>query len=59
LFLKGFFKGRDAATGGAESYPHLIHAGFLLSAFVNLANRHILSRGKFGLSTKKRLTFPI
>jgi len=41
LFLIGFFYGHDAATGGAESYPHLIHAGFLLSAFVNLANRHI------------------
>jgi hypothetical protein len=49
----------DGVDKSCESYPHLFHAGFLLSASLNLANRHILSRGKFDFYLKKRLTFLI
>ena len=41
------------------SYPHLFHAGLRPSAFVNLANRHILSREKFSKLIKKALDFSI
>lgn len=55
----GKFFGHDLARKGFGSYPHFFHAGFLLSAFVNLAIRQILSRGKFDLYLKKLLTFPL
>jgi len=38
LQMEKFF-GRDLARKGFGSYPHFFHAGFLLSAFVNLAIR--------------------
>jgi hypothetical protein len=54
----GIFSGRDGVETGFKSYPHFFHSGIFLSAFVNLANRHILSRGKCEKVAKKHLTFP-
>jgi len=59
LSQTGNFFGHDLAEKGFGSYPHFFHAGFLVSAFVNLAIRHFLSRGKFDLYLKKHLTFPL